>query len=152
MKSNRLAALAACAAAVLAAGACAGGLDPGASDGADPAGGFDDDGCVHVVAAVSSEKVNLFAELAEAFKDSSQAAALDACATIRPVDVTSGDATRHLSAGGDWPTTEDREQWPALWSPASMVWVDRVAAAASPALVEGAKSFTHTPVVLAMPE
>jgi Ca-activated chloride channel family protein len=121
-----------------------------------PVGGavsdFADDGCTHLVAAVSSEKVNLFTELAEAFVDSPEAAALETCARVIPVDVTSGDATRYLSAGGDWPTTDDRERWPSIWSPASMVWVDRVAAAASPALVAGAESFTHTPVVLAMPE
>jgi Ca-activated chloride channel family protein len=115
-------------------------------------GDFADDGCTHVVAAVSSEKVNLFAELAEAFTQSPEHEALDTCARVRPVDVTSGDATRYLSAGGDWPTTPDQDKWPALWSPASMVWVDRVASAASPALVAGAQSFTHTPVVLALPE
>jgi Ca-activated chloride channel family protein len=137
---------------MFAVAACAGG--PGDRDRDDPPGDsvFAEDGCVHVVAAVSSEKVNLFAELAEAFADSPQAEGLDSCVSVRPIDVTSGDATRYLSAGGDWPASEDRELWPALWSPASMVWVDRVAAAASPALVEGAESFTHTPVVLAMPE
>ncbi|MDR1426210.1 MAG: substrate-binding and VWA domain-containing protein, partial [Bifidobacteriaceae bacterium] len=113
---------------------------------------FADSGCTRVVAAVSSEKVNLFADLAEAFEDSPEASGLDTCARIQPVDVTSGDATRYLSAGGDWPTTADRDRWPVLWSPASMVWVERVASAASPGLVQGAKSFTHTPVVLAMPE
>jgi Ca-activated chloride channel family protein len=152
LNTRRLAAALAGAAVVLLTSACLGG--PGVfEEGEDPSDSvFADDGCVHVVAAVSSEKVNLFAELAEAFADSPEAKALDGCASVRPVDVTSGDATRYLSAGGDWPATEDRELWPALWSPASMVWVDRVAAAASPALVEGAKSFTHTPVVLAMPE
>jgi Ca-activated chloride channel family protein len=142
-----MSALALGAAVILAGTACS-----GAEPDAGAAGGFEDDGCTHLVAAVSSEKVNLFAELAAAFGESPQAKALDTCATILPVDVTSGDATRYLSAGGDWPTTTDRERWPALWSPASMVWVDRVAAAASPALVAGAESFTHTPVVLAMPE
>jgi Ca-activated chloride channel family protein len=141
---------------IAACGPGAGGPDnPTTDDGgnAAPVGGdFADDGCTHVVAAVSSEKVNLFAELAAAFVDSPQAKALDTCARVQPVDVTSGDATRYLSAGGDWPTTPDREKWPALWSPASTVWIDRVASAASPALVAGAESFTHTPVVLALPE
>jgi Ca-activated chloride channel family protein len=143
----KLEALLVVAAAALSAAACTAG---GGGDSV-TRGGAADDGCQLVVAAVSSEKVNLFAELAEAFADSPEAKALDVCVKVEPVDVTSGDATRYLSAGGDWPVGK-QERWPALWSPASMVWVDRVAAAASPGLVAGAESFTHTPVVLAMPE
>ncbi|MDR3202796.1 MAG: substrate-binding and VWA domain-containing protein [Bifidobacteriaceae bacterium] len=115
-------------------------------------GDFADDNCVHVVAAVSSEKVNLFQELATAFRESPEAKALADCVTVKPADVTSGDAARYLSAGGDWPTTDDPEMWPTLWSPASTVWTERVASAASPGLVPEAASFTHTPVVFAMPE
>ena len=39
-----------------------------------------------------------------------------------------------------------------MWSPASTVWTDRVAAAASPSLVGEPESFTHTPVVFGVPE
>ncbi|MEZ3161973.1 substrate-binding and VWA domain-containing protein [Microbacterium sp. BWT-B31] len=39
-----------------------------------------------------------------------------------------------------------------MWSPASTVWTERVAAAASPALVGQPESFTRTPVVFAVPE
>ncbi|GAA1975711.1 substrate-binding and VWA domain-containing protein [Microbacterium pumilum] len=118
--------------------------DPGEGD-------FADDGCTHIAVATSSEKVNMLDALAAAFKDSPEAEALDECATVRPVNVSSGDATRYLTAGGDWPN-ENPELWPTLWSPASTVWTERVAAAASPSLVGEPESFTRTPVVFGMPE
>lgn len=117
------------------------------SDGAD----FADDGCTSVVVATSSEKVNMLDALAAAFKDSPEAKALDTCATVRPINVSSGDATRYLTSGEDWPN-EDARRWPTMWSPASTVWTERVAAAASPALVGEPASFTHTPVVFGVPE
>ena len=121
-------------------------------DGDDPSeGDFADDGCTHIAVATSSEKVNMLDALAEAFKESPEAKALDVCATVRPVNVSSGDATRYLTSGGDWPN-ENPELWPTLWSPASTVWTERVAAAASPSLVGEPESFTHTPVVFGMPE
>ena len=110
-----------------------------------------DDGCTSVVVATSSEKVNMLDALADAFKESSEAKSLKTCATVRPINVTSGDATRYLTAGGDWPD-DDPRRWPTMWSPASTVWTSRVAAAASPAIVGEPKSFTHTPVVFGMPE
>ncbi|MEU1971482.1 substrate-binding and VWA domain-containing protein [Microbacterium sp. NPDC019599] len=114
-------------------------------------GDFVDDGCTNVVVATSSEKVNMLDALAEAFKDSPQHEALDTCATVRPINVSSGNATRFLTSGEDWPD-ENPRRWPTLWSPASTVWTDRVAAAASPALVGEPESFTHTPVVFGVPE
>ncbi len=114
-------------------------------------GDFADDGCTNVVVATSSEKVNMLDALAKAFKESPEAAALDTCATVRPINVSSGEATRILTAGGDWPDENER-RWPSLWSPASTVWTERVAAAASPALVGEPVSFTHTPVVFGVPE
>jgi Ca-activated chloride channel family protein len=124
------------------------------SSSEDPNGGdgdFADDGCTHIAVATSSEKVNMLDALAAAFKESPEAKALDTCATVKPVNVSSGDATRYLTSGRDWPN-ENHELWPTLWSPASTVWTERVAAAASPALVGEPKSFTHTPVVFGMPE
>jgi Ca-activated chloride channel homolog len=112
---------------------------------------FSDDGCTSVVVATSSEKVNMLDALAQAFKESPEAKALDTCATVRPINVSSGDATRYLTAGGDWPNADTR-RWPTMWSPASTVWTERVAAAASPALVGEPVSFTHTPVVFGVPE
>ncbi|MGI9824725.1 substrate-binding and vWA domain-containing protein [Agromyces sp. Marseille-Q5079] len=114
-------------------------------------GDFADDGCTSVVVATSSEKVNMLEALADAFKQSPEHEALDECATVRPVNVSSGDATRFLTAGGDWPD-EDPRRWPTLWSPASTVWTERVAAAASASLVGEPVSFTHTPVVFGVPE
>jgi Ca-activated chloride channel family protein len=123
-----------------------------APDGGDADGGdFADDGCTNVVVATSSEKVNMLDALADAFKDSPEANALDTCATVRPINVSSGDATRYLTSGDDWPNADTR-RWPTLWSPASTVWTERVAAAASPALVGEPMSFTHTPVVFGVPE
>jgi Ca-activated chloride channel homolog len=121
--------------------------DGGTADGGD----FADDGCTSVVVATSSEKVNMLDALAAAFKDSPEAKALDTCATVRPINVSSGDATRYLTSGQDWPNADTR-RWPTLWSPASTVWTERVAAAASPALVGEPVSFTHTPVVFGVPE
>lgn len=127
------------------------GSDPATPDAAEGGGDFADDGCTHVVVATSSEKVNMLDALAEAFKDSPEAKALEECATIKPINVSSGDATRYLTSGEDWPS-ENTELWPTLWSPASTVWTERVAAAASPSLVGEPASFTRTPVVFGMPE
>ena len=125
------------------------GSDPETAEGVD--GDFADDGCTNVVVATSSEKVNMLDALADAFKDSAEHAALDTCATVHPINVSSGDATRYLTSGEDWPDENER-RWPSMWSPASTVWTDRVAAAASPALVGEPASFTHTPVVFGVPE
>lgn len=124
---------------------------PRADDGGGDDGDFADDGCTSVVIATSSEKVNMLDALADAFKDSPEHEALDECATVRPINVSSGEAARILSAGGDWPAADER-RWPTMWSPASTVWTERVAAAASPSLVGEPASFTHTPVVFGMPE
>ncbi|GAT74687.1 von Willebrand factor, type A [Microbacterium sp. HM58-2] len=113
--------------------------------------GFPDDGCTHLTIATSSEKVNMLDELADAFKESPEHDDLGTCATVRPINVSSGNATRFLTSGEDWPS-DDRSLWPTLWSPASTVWTDRVAAAASAGLVGDPASFTRTPVVFGMPE
>jgi Ca-activated chloride channel family protein len=148
-RSARLGAVAAVAvAAVVALTGCFGtSPDEGTADGGD----FADDGCTNVVIATSSEKVNMLDALADAFKESAQHKALDTCATVHPINVSSGDATRYLTSGEDWPD-ENTRRWPSMWSPASTVWTDRVAAAASPALVGEPESFTHTPVVFGVPE
>ena len=125
----------------------------GSGSDADGGGGgdFADDGCTSVVVATSSEKVNMLDALAAAFKESPEAEALNECATVRPINVSSGEATRILTAGGDWPD-ENTRRWPTMWSPASTVWTDRVAAAASASLVGEPESFTRTPVVFGVPE
>lgn len=143
------AALAMAAIVALALTACTGGGDDGTTT--DGTQGFPDDGCTHIAVATSSEKVNMLDELAKAFKDSPEHKGLETCATVRPTNVSSGNATRFLTSGDDWPS-DDQSLWPTLWSPASTVWTDRVAAAASPSLVGDPKSFTRTPVVFGMPE
>ncbi|MFT4234964.1 MAG: substrate-binding and VWA domain-containing protein [Microbacterium sp.] len=143
-------AIAASVAAALALAACS----PGGTDGSDDDGvasGFDDDGCTHITVATSSEKVNMLDELANAFKDSPEHDALATCATVLPTNVSSGSAASYLTEGGDWPSS-NHDLWPTLWSPASTVWTDRVAAAANQSLVGDPVSFTHTPVVFGMPE
>ncbi|WP_226534293.1 substrate-binding and vWA domain-containing protein [Microbacterium paraoxydans] len=142
------AALATAAVLALALAACVGGEEvPTPSENQ----GFPDDGCTHIAIATSSEKVNMLDELAAAFKDSPEHKALDTCATVRPTNVSSGNAARYLTAGEDWPT-DDRALWPTLWSPASTVWTDRVSAATSANIVGSPASFTRTPVVFGMPE
>ncbi|MFT4220635.1 MAG: substrate-binding and VWA domain-containing protein [Microbacterium sp.] len=121
-------------------------IDPDTIDG-----DFLEDGCTSVVVATSSEKVNMLSALAKAFKESPEHEALDTCATVRPTNVSSGDGARFLTSGDEWPD-EDTRRWPTLWSPASTVWTDRVAAASSPGLVGDPVSFTHTPVVFGVPE
>lgn len=113
---------------------------------------FENDGCVHITVATSSEKVNLMEELATEFKNSPEHEALAECVTIKPINVSSGDGAKILSTGPEtWPLA-DEVYWPTLWSPASTIWTDRVAATGNETLVEGAASFTRTPVVFAMPE
>lgn len=107
-------------------------------------------GCTPVVAAVSSEKVNLFTELANRFKDSPEGKALSTCAAIVPKDVASGEAARLLKLG--WPKAETDKPQPVIWSPASTSWVAQVADSQGKALVPDPKSFARTPVVMAMPE
>ncbi|MDR2381554.1 MAG: substrate-binding and VWA domain-containing protein, partial [Bifidobacteriaceae bacterium] len=115
-------------------------------------GDIRDDGCTPLVVATSSEKVNLMDELGEAFKDSEQGQGLAQCATVYPINVTSGKASEILSARPDeWPIGA-QEQWPAIWSPASTIWTDRVVSLAGGGFVDGAESFAKTPVVFAMPE
>ena len=75
--------------AALALTACTG-SGPDGGDFGD--GDFADDGCTNVVIATSSEKVNMLDALAEAFKESPQHDALDECATVRPINVSSGEA------------------------------------------------------------
>lgn len=109
------------------------------------------DNCTRVVVATSSEKVNLMEDLGEAFKDSPEADGLKECATIAPINVSSGIGAEILSAGPKrWPLA-NQDDWPTIWSPASTVWTDRVAAAGSSNLVNGAESFARTPVVLGVP-
>lgn len=121
------------------------------SGGGKTSSGKADDGCTTVTVATSSEKVNLMEELGKKFKDSSLHKDLKTCATVQPVNVASGKAADYLSASTKtWALGDD--QAPAVWSPASTVWTDRVASIAGDKVFGDVKSFTKTPVVLGMPE
>lgn len=121
------------------------------SSGGGTEAGIADDGCTAVVVATSSEKVNLMEELGEKFKDSSEHQDLKDCATVRPMNVASGNAAEYLSdSTKEWALGADTA--PSVWSPASTVWTDRVASIAGEKVVAGAESFAKTPVVFGMPE
>jgi Ca-activated chloride channel family protein len=142
----------------LALSGCVAGSDNNADNGFNGNGAtnqqsqFSDDGCTHITIATSSEKVNLMEKEASAFKDSPEAKKLSKCVTVKPIKVASGDGTRILASNpSSWPQ-QDKEYWPTLWSPASTIWTNRVAAAGASGIVGTPKSFTHTPVVFGMPE
>ncbi len=114
---------------------------------------FNADNCTPVITAVSPEKVAMLTRLAGEFKKSPQHTNLGKCATIYPVEVSSGEAARLLKLPGDlWPASATVKPRPTLWTPASSAWIDQVAAVNGTALVPEARSFTRTPVVFAMPE
>lgn len=114
---------------------------------------FTDDGCTHITVATSSEKVNLVDALGKAFKDSPEHEGLKTCVTVKPINVTSGEATNILaSKPTEWATITNEEYWPTLWSPASSIWTERVATVAGANLVPNPVSFAQTPVVFAIPE
>ena len=105
-----------------------------------------------VVVATSSEKVNMLDALADGLQGVAGGARRSTSA--RPCGrSTSPRATRRASSppAATGPTRTP-ERWPTLWSPASTVWTERVAAAASPSLVGEPESFTRTPVVFGVPE
>lgn len=109
---------------------------------------------INVIAAVSPEKVNMFADLAGKFKNSEEYKALEKQlgkpVNIAPVAVSSGEANRLLKLG--WPTDQTDKAQPVIWSPASTVWTADVADSKGVALVPNATSFASTPLVYAMPE
>jgi Ca-activated chloride channel family protein len=136
---------------VLAVSGC---TSTGGTNANDPNDLGDLKGCIPVVTAVSSEKVNLITKLADDFKGSPEGKAVEEklgkCAAIIPRDVASGEATRLLKLG--WPKEETIMPAPALWSPASSSWVAEVTEAQGSAMVPNPKSFARTPVVMALPE
>ena len=125
--------------------------DPNAATGG--ASAFEDDGCIHITIATSSEKVNLMDELAAKFKDSPEAKSVDQCITVKPINLSSGVGSDLFALDPKEYPLDDKEYWPTLWSPASTIWTNRVSAAGSNAVnTTNAKSFTQTPVVMAIPE
>lgn len=110
------------------------------------------DGCTPLVVATSSEKVNLVEKLGATFKESAEAEGLDKCVSVFPINVSSGNGAKALITNPQtYPGLETAWQ-PTIWSPASSVWIDRVAAAGNQNLVADPTNFTHTPVVFGVPE
>ena len=145
-RTLKLSVVAAVASALVLTGCSSNGTDTDQTNNALP-----NDGCTQVVVATSSEKVNLMEDLGKQFKNSAEHKALKDCATITPVNVTSGKASDALSKSTkDWSVAGTPA--PTIWSPASTVWTDRVASIAGDNVTAGAKSFTKTPVVFGMPE
>lgn len=111
------------------------------------------DGCTSVVVATSSEKVNLMEDLGQKFKDSEQSKGLDNCATIYPINVSSGAGADNLmNSTSEWPDV-DEEYYPTIWSPASTIWTDQVSIVAGESVYNSDPvSFAKTPVVYGVPE
>lgn len=110
------------------------------------------DGCTSVVVATSSEKVNLVEKLGKAFSKSPEASGLSKCATIYPINVSSGNGAKILMDNpSKWPEL-DPAWYPTVWSPASSIWIERVAAAGNSDLVGTPTFFTETPIVFGVPE
>ena len=120
MNRFRTALTAAAAVLSLSLAACSGGGTD--SNPTNPNGDFA--GGINVVAAVSPEKVNMFADLAGKFKNSDEYKALEQKlgkpVNIAPVAVSSGEANRLLKGG--WPVDQTDKPQPVIWSPASTTW------------------------------
>lgn len=132
----------------------------GCSPGSDDSVAIDDttpqigaDGCTSVVVATSSEKVNLMQDLGQKFKESEDGKALDKCATIYPVNVSSGAAADSLmNSTTEW-SGLDEAYYPTIWSPASTIWTDQVKVVAGDnVFADEPTSFAKTPVVYGVPE
>lgn len=160
MKKARFAGIvgAAVAASMFLAGCTGIEMGPGDSGNANPAGanpagatpGADE--CTSLVVATSSEKVNLVEKLGEAFKNSPEASGLSDCASVFPINVSSGNGAKTLLTNPtEWPNLSP-EWYPNIWSPASSIWIERVAAAGNANLVADPTFFTQTPIVFGVPE
>jgi Ca-activated chloride channel family protein len=108
--------------------------------------------CLAVPAAVSSEKVTLLTDLAEAFNATSPE--VDGqCVRITIHRVASGLATSELAEG--WSEADTDNPAPVLWSPASSAWGavlnHRLSQSGQPAMANDFERIMITPLVLAMP-
>ncbi|HEX2029650.1 MAG TPA: substrate-binding and VWA domain-containing protein, partial [Nitriliruptorales bacterium] len=129
------------------------GLEDGSGEGSGD--GLGDPGdCVVVDMAVSSEKIDLMRDLAQAFNGSDQARVGDRCVFVRPQSKASGGAAELLADG--WPDEEAEGPRPVVWSPASSAWGavlnQRLADQGQPAMAPPSSPFMVTPLVIAMPQ
>lgn len=109
-------------------------------------------GCREVPAAVSSEKVTLLTDLAEAF-NATEPTFEGQCVAITIYRVASGRAAKLLAEG--WPTDGSAPP-PVLWSPASGAWGalvnHRLELAGTDPIANDSQRIMLTPLVLAMPK
>jgi Ca-activated chloride channel family protein len=136
------------------AAACSGGDDDASGDGDDGTeatsiGEADPGDCVVVDMAVSSEKIAVLTDLAEAFNDSDLADVDGRCVLVRPRSVASGLAASLIPAG--WPDPEQNGAPPVIWSPAASGWAGIVNERAGATLAPAGTPFMLTPLVIAMP-
>ncbi|MFH1330445.1 MAG: extracellular solute-binding protein [Actinomycetota bacterium] len=110
------------------------------------------EGCVEVPAAVSSEKVTLLTDLAEAFNATSPEVG-GQCVRLTIYRVASGLAASQLAEGWDEATTGAPA--PVLWSPASSAWGavvnHRLSLTGKAAIANDFERIMITPLVLGMP-
>lgn len=109
-------------------------------------------GCVAVPAAVSSEKVTLLTDLADAFNATSPE--VDGqCVRVTVHRVASGLAASELAEG--WSEATTGAPLPVLWSPASSAWGavvnHRLSLAGQPPIANDFERIMITPLVLGMP-
>jgi Ca-activated chloride channel family protein len=136
----------------LLAGACSA-SDPDDEAGSDGGVEVEDPGdCIVVDLAVSSEKIDLLAELARDFNESDQARVGEECVFARVQSKASGGAAQLLSDGWDERSEGPR---PVIWSPAASSWGailnQRLESRGDPAMAGDFTSFMLTPLVIAMP-
>jgi Ca-activated chloride channel homolog len=129
--------------------ACAGGGSDSATGGGDLSGADPGD-CTTVDMAVSSEKITLLTELADAFNNSDEAKSGDDCIFVRPSRKASGTAANLIVNG--WPEPELNGARPVIWSPAASGWAGVVNERAGKVLAPAGTPFMLTPLVLAMPK
>ncbi len=129
--------------------ACAGGDDDSGEGSATTRAGEADTGdCIVVDMAVSSEKIALLTDLADAFNESG-AEANGRCIVVRPRSVASGLAATLIPQG--WPDPEVNGEPPVIWSPAASAWAGIVNNRAGQQLAPPGTPFMLTPLVIAMP-
>jgi Ca-activated chloride channel family protein len=105
--------------------------------------------CIVVDMAVSSEKIALLEDLADAFNRSDAAVVGERCVVVRPRSVASGLAATLIPEG--WPNPEANGEPPVIWSPAASAWAGIVNDRAGQVLAPPGTPFMLTPLVIAMP-
>ena len=106
--------------------------------------------CIGVDMAVSSEKIALMTQLANAFNSSRGAKVGNSCVQVRPYSKASGAAATLLTQ--NWPDPASNGAQPVIWSPAASGWAAIVNQRTGKTLAPPSKQFMLTPLVIAMPK